>query len=150
MALFDKKQKMTEIDLEWQKADYVSTLVCVENDDMDKDPSGLQFAWFKTEASSNPTDIEEKERIQAMQVQFAQKVINKYGLPYGMAKSKELKEIIKEKEKEQKISKWDKKRKKIIDKQIEKDIKLQRERERKEFNLLKNFPPGPSNPIKKI
>ncbi len=135
---FENKQKITEIDLGWQKADYVSPLVCLENDDQDKDPATLQFAWFKVDSNIKPSESEETERIEAMKVQFNLKIINKYGMPYGMAMPKEFKEIIKEQEKLQskKGSKWDRQRKRLIDRQIEKDMKSERQKELREQSLL--------------
>lgn len=126
---FDNKQKITEIDLGWQKSDYVSPLVCTENDDKDADASGLNFAWFKVDSKLAPSEHEEEERKQAMMVQLKNKIINKYGLPYGSPMPKEVKEILKERE-EKKGSKWDRKRKRVIDRQIEKDMAAARERQR--------------------
>lgn len=127
---FENKQKITEIDLGWQKADYVSTLVCSSNDDMDKDPAPLKFAWFKVDSNVNPSDNEEKERNAAMKVQFDLKVINKYGMPYGMEMPKHFKTIIKQKELlEKKGGKWERQRKRLIDRQIEKDMDFERQKE---------------------
>jgi hypothetical protein len=138
---FENKQKITEIDLGWQAADYVSPVVSVENDDKDVDPSKLQFAWFKVESSIQPSDDEEKERIRAMQIQYENKIINKYGMPYGMSMPKEFKDVISENEKAKKGSKWDRKRQRLIDRQIEKDMQVERnkaKREQEEIDKLKS------------
>jgi hypothetical protein len=134
---FENKQKITEIDLGWQAADYVSPVVSVENDDKDVDPSKLQFAWFKVESSIQPSDDEEKERIRAMQIQYENKIINKY----GMSMPKEFKDVISENEKAKKGSKWDRKRQRLIDRQIEKDMQVERnkaKREQEEIDKLKS------------
>lgn len=126
----ENKQKITEIDLGWKNADYVSPVVSSENDDMDKDPAELKFAWFRVESNIASTDNEEKEKMDAMRVQFNLKVINKYGMPYGMEMPKEFKALLKEQEqKEKKSSKWDRQRKRLIDRQIEKDMKSERQKE---------------------
>lgn len=133
-------QKITEIDLGWQKADYVSPLVCVENDDHDKDPSALSFAWFKVDTNIKPSEQEEKEKMLAMKEQFEQKVINKYGLPYGMPLPKEYKKIIEEREAAaKKGNKWERQRKRLIDRQIEKDMKKSRKQEELDFRLLQDL-----------
>ena len=129
--MFQNPQKITEIDLGWQKADYVSPSATYENDDKDADPSALSFAWFKVDSQIKPSELEEQERVAAIRTQFEQKVINKYGMPYGSPMPPEVKEMIKEQEKAQKGggNKWDRKRKRIIDKQIEKDMASQRKKE---------------------
>lgn len=135
---FDNKQKITEIDLGWQAANYVSPLATFENNDHDADPSSLQFAWFKVESSILPSDDEEKERIKAMQVQYENKIINKYGMPYGMSMPKEYKNAISKNIEAKKGSKWDKKRQRLIDRQIEKDMKIERSKaKRDQEELLK-------------
>lgn len=126
----ENKQKITEIDLGWQKSDYVSPSVSSENDDMDKDPAALKFAWFKVDSNIKSSENEEKEKAEAMKVQFALKIINKYGLPYGMEMPKELKNIIKQREQDSKKGgKWDRQRDRLIDRQIEKDMKSERQKE---------------------
>lgn len=126
----ENKQKITEIDLGWKNADYVSPVVSSENDDMDKDPAELKFAWFRVESNIASTDNEEKEKMDAMREQFHLKIINKYGMPYGMEMPKEFKAIIKEREqKEKKSGKWDRQRKRMIDREIEKDMKSERRNE---------------------
>jgi hypothetical protein len=74
-----------------------------------------------------PSQIEEQEHQRAIQKQLDLKIINKYGIPYGMPMSKEQKEQIRKIEEEQasKSNKWMRKRQKLIDKQIEKDIRKQ-------------------------
>ncbi len=134
---FDNKQKITEIDLGWQAANYVSPLATFENDDKDADPSNLQFAWFKVESNINPSDDEEKERIRAMQIQYENKIINKYGMPYGMAMPKEFKDVIAKNEESKKGSKWDRKRQRLIDRQIEKDMQVERNKAKREQEELK-------------
>lgn len=126
----ENKQKITEIDLGWKNADYVSPGATPENDDMDKDPAELKFAWFRVESNIASTDNEEKEKMDAMREQFNLKIINKYGMPYGMEMPKEFKALIKEREqKEKKSGKWDRQRKRLIDRQIEKDMKFERQNE---------------------
>jgi thiamine pyrophosphate-dependent acetolactate synthase large subunit-like protein len=138
--MFDNKQPISKIDLGWQKADFVSPVVCAENDDMDKDPSALQFAWFKVDSNIKPSEEEEQERVAAMKVQFENKIINKYGIPYGMPKSKELKAVIEAHEKKaKKSSKWDRQRQRLIDRQIEKDMKAERQKEIREKSLFNSL-----------
>ena len=129
--LFANKKSIGEIDLGWQKADYVSPIVSEENDDKDADPSSLNFAWFRVESQIKPSDVEEQERIAAINLQFQNKIINKYGLPYGSPMPKEFKEIVEQQEAKAKGkgNKWDRKRKRIIDRQIEKDVAAQRKKE---------------------
>ena len=133
---FENKQKIGDIDLGWKAADYVSPTVSFENDDLDKDPSKLSFAWFKTESTMKPSKAEEEERIQAMKYQFEHKIINKYGMPYGREMPKELRDIIEEKQKEKKGSKFDRQRKRMVGRQIEKDMRQARAQELKDFNIL--------------
>lgn len=135
---FENKHKISEIDLGWQNTDRVSPAVCIENDDFDKDASALNFAWFKTDSHIKPSEREEQEKIEAMKEQFALKIINKYGLPYGMPLPKEYKKLIEEREKK-KGSKWDRQRKRLIDRQIEKDMKNARKQEQKDFRLLQEL-----------
>lgn len=140
--LFDNKQKISEVDLGWQNVSYVSPVVSTENDDLDQSAENLQFAWFKIEPVSVSGDTEEKEKMKAMQEQFQNKIINKYGLPYGMEMPKELRAIVKEQEKRagKKGSKWDRQRKRLIDRQIGKDIKSEKS---KESSILLNLPISP-------
>ena len=128
--MFQNPQKITEIDLGWQKADYVSPSAEYTNDDKDADPTALAFAWFRVNSDIKPSQKEEDERVAAIRVQFEQKVINKYGMPYGSPMPPEVKEMVKEMEEKKKGgNKWDRKRKRIIDKQIEKDMAAQRKKE---------------------
>jgi len=129
---FENKQPMSKLDLNWQQSDYISPLVCAENDDLDKDASGLKIAWFQSEAVFKPSEDEEKERMLAMRYQFENKIINKYGLPYGMQMPKELKKLIQEREAKQKKSKWDRKRQRLVDRQIEKDMNRERQKEKQQ------------------
>jgi hypothetical protein len=129
MAGLDNLQKVTEIDLGFQKADYVSPKVDEEHDDKDADTSKLAFAWFRIESKLVPSQIEEQERIEAIKHQFENKIINKYGFPYGAPMPKEVKEIIKQQEQGQKHSKFDRQRQRTIDRQIQKDMDRARKTE---------------------
>lgn len=142
---FEDKHKISEIDLGWQNTDRVSPAVCVENDDFDKDASALNFAWFKTDSHIKPSPREEQEKIEAMKEQFALKIINKYGLPYGMPLPKEYRKIIEEREKK-KGSKFDRQRKRTIDRQIEKDMHKARKQEQQEYRMLQELKASTSLP----
>ena len=100
--MFQNPQKITEIDLGWQKADYVSPSAEYNNDDKDADPTALAFAWFRVNSDIKPSQKEEDERVAAIRVQFEQKVINKYGMPYGSPMPPEVKEMVKEMEEKKK------------------------------------------------
>lgn len=150
---FENKQKITEIDLGWQAADYVSPLATVENDDKDVDPSTLQFAWFKVDSSITQSADEEKERIRAMQFQFENKIINKHGLPYGMSMPKELKDAIDQNEKNKRGGKWCRKRQRLIDRQIEKDVQVERnklKRDQEEAVRLKSIATSSASVVRNI
>ena len=123
---FENKQKISEIDLDWRDSDYVAIDAGPDNDDHDQDPAALKFAWFKIDLTIPDSEKEEKEKMAAMRVQLENKVINKYGMPYGMTMPKEFKKMIKEKETKKGINKWDRKRKRLIDRQLEKDISADR------------------------
>ena len=139
MANFENKNVPSQLDTNWQKGAYVKSIINIEIDDpsyQDTDCTNLAFAWFRVESNMQPSQTEELERQQAMRTQFDLKVINKYGLPYGMPMPKEIKAQITamEEEQAQKNNKWMRKRKKLMEKQIEKDMKKQKLLEKQ--NLL--------------
>jgi len=131
MANFENKDTPSNLDTNWQKGAFVKSVINVEDQDpsyADSDCTNLSFAWFRVESNMQPSQLEETERQQAIRIQLELKVINKYGLPYGMPMPKELKEQVKkiEEDKAQKNNKWMRKRQKLIDKQIGKDMKKQK------------------------
>jgi hypothetical protein len=131
MANFENKDIPSKLDTGWQKGAVVKSLINVEDNDpsyQDMDCTNLSFAWFRVESNMQPSPKEEEERQVAIRRQFELKVINKYGLPYGMPMPKEFKEQVKamEEAQAQKNNKWARKRQKLIEKQIEKDMKRQK------------------------
>ena len=82
-------------------------------DDFDKDASDLTFAWIRWVIPDGPSPEEQRDTNNAILEQFHKKIINKYGYPYGMPKDKNTKMMIEEISKNNKPSKWDKKRMKM-------------------------------------
>jgi acyl-CoA synthetase (NDP forming) len=131
MANFEHKETPSNLDTNWQKGAFVKSLINVEDPDpsyVDSDCTNLAFAWFRVESNMKPSQLEENERQQAIRTQLELKVINKYGMPYGMPMSKDIKAQIKkfEEANAQKSNKWMRKRQKLIDKKISKDMKKQK------------------------
>jgi hypothetical protein len=131
MSNFENKNIPSQLDTNWQKGAFVKSMIKVEDPDpsyADSDCTNLAFAWFRVESNMRPSQLEEAERQQAIRTQLNLKIINKYGMPYGMPISKEIKAQIKkfEEENAKKSNKWMRKRQKLIDKQIGKDIKKQK------------------------
>jgi len=131
MANFENKNVPSQLDTNWQKGAYVKSMINLEIEDpsyQDVDCTNLAFAWFRVESNMMPSQTEELEKRQAMKKQFELNVINKYGLPYGMPMPKEIKAQIAalEEAEAQKNNKWMRKRKKLMEKQIEKDMKKQK------------------------
>ena len=131
MSNFENKNVPSQLDTNWQKGAYVKSMINLELEDpsyQDVDCTNLAFAWFRVESNMQPSQVEEIEKQQAMRKQFELKIINKYGLPYGMPMPKEIKAQIAaiEDAEAQKNNKWMRKRKKLMEKQIEKDMKKQK------------------------
>lgn len=131
MSNFENKNVPSQLDTNWQKGAYVKSMINLELEDpsyQDVDCTNLAFAWFRVESNMKPSQVEEIEKQQAMRKQFELKIINKYGLPYGMPMPKEIKAQIAaiEDAEAQKNNKWMRKRKKLMEKQIEKDMKKQK------------------------
>lgn len=130
MSNFENKNVPSQLDTNWQKGAFVTSIINENVQDesyLDVDCTKLSFAWFRVESNMKPSSLEETERQQAIRIQLELKVINKYGLPYGMPMPKEIKAQIKEMEEAnaQKNNKWMRKRQKLIEKKISKDMKKQ-------------------------
>lgn len=131
MSNFENKNIPSQLDTNWQKGAFVKSMINIEDNDPsynDSDCTNLAFAWFRVESNMKPSQLEEAERQQAIRTQLQLRVINKYGMPYGMPMSKEIKAQIKQFEEAnvKKSNKWMRKRQKLIDKQIGKDMKKQK------------------------
>jgi hypothetical protein len=150
MANFENKDLPSKLDTNWTSGAYVKSLVLPEVGDpsyQDMDCSNLSFAWFKVESNMKPSQTEEIERQQAIKKQLELKVINKYGLPYGMPMPKDVKEQIRvmEEQQAQRSNKWMRKRQKLMEKQIEKDMKKQQAAQRTQQLTQPNMGVAPSN-----
>jgi hypothetical protein len=142
MANFENKDTPSKLDTGWKEGAYIKSIIDIDSGDPsyeDKDCTTLSFAWFRVESNMQPSQKEEIEKQEAMKKQYDLKVINKYGMPYGMPMPKEVKDKIRKMEEEQaqKSNKWMKKRQKLINKQIEKDMKKKKiDEERQKSALL--------------
>jgi hypothetical protein len=149
MSNFENKDTPSKLDTGWKEGAYIKSLLNIEVDDpsyKDMDCTNLSFAWFRVESNMQPSQKEEIEKQDAMKKQYDLKIINKYGMPYGMSMPKEVKDQIRkmEEEQSQKSNKWTKKRQKLINKQIEKDMK---KRKVEEERMKKSIVIEPTTPI---
>ena len=67
---------------DWKDGSYVRSEVDHFESEQEED---LYFAWFHTQANLKPSQIEEREKIEAIKEQIAHKVILPNGLPVGYA-----------------------------------------------------------------
>jgi len=77
-------------------------------DDFDKDEE-IEMMWFQGELNHTVSQEELEETRKAQRFQYDNKIINKFGAPYGCQMSKEYKALVDEAIKQRRPNKWEKK-----------------------------------------
>jgi hypothetical protein len=100
MSNFDDLKQPSKLDTGWQTGAYVPSMIDFENAPVDQGVPELQIAWFmKQQVADVPLqELENREMQAAIQWQIANKIINQWGYPFGMAMPKEVKDMIKKHE----------------------------------------------------
>jgi hypothetical protein len=102
--------KIDNIDNKWNKGEFISSLEDFEQIEDTDDPP--MVAWFSVKQSPEDTKQEDLETRQAIQYQITNNIIKPNGMPVGFPDPPP-----------KKINKWERKRQRLIDRQIEKDMR---------------------------
>jgi hypothetical protein len=101
---------VSTIDDGWKKGAKVSTIIDFDDDEGDDAPI-MPFSWFTVKHGTEDTAQEEKETREAIHFQIQNNIIKPNGMPVGLPDPPP-----------PKMNKWEKKRQRLINRQIEKDM----------------------------